>query len=149
MRLFLKTIKIILSVISLMLVLSFCCFAHSGGTDNNGGHTDHSTGKYHYHHGMPAHDHEQGLCPYDFDTTKEYEDAVKSEKQQKTIITISIILGASLLIFLHIITGGESSAYIIDTLCHLIFLPFVIIYHVFVGIFYIPKKIFEFFNQRK
>ena len=39
---------------------------HSGGTDSNGGHYDHSTGEYHYHHGMPAHQHnEDGSCPYD------------------------------------------------------------------------------------
>lgn len=42
-------------------------FAHPGGTDGKGGHWDHSTGKYHYHHGYSAHDHEDGVCPYDFD----------------------------------------------------------------------------------
>ncbi len=41
--------------------------AHPGGTDSRGGHTDHSTGKYHYHHGYPAHQHSNGECPYDFD----------------------------------------------------------------------------------
>ena len=39
--------------------------AHSGGTDANGGHWDHSTGEYHYHHGKPAHQHTNGICPYD------------------------------------------------------------------------------------
>lgn len=38
--------------------------AHSGGTDSNGGHTDHSTGEYHYHHGYSAHQHVDGVCPY-------------------------------------------------------------------------------------
>lgn len=47
-------------------------FAHSGRTDGDGGHTDHSTGEYHYHHGYPAHDHYDmdgnGTidCPYNF-----------------------------------------------------------------------------------
>lgn len=47
--------------------------AHPGRTDGNGGHTDHSTGEYHYHHGYPAHDHYdmdgdgKKDCPYDFD----------------------------------------------------------------------------------
>ncbi len=47
--------------------------AHAGKTDGNGGHYDHSTGTYHYHHGYPAHQHfdidGDGVvdCPYDFD----------------------------------------------------------------------------------
>lgn len=62
------------------VVLLFCVFlftivasAHSGKTDSNGGHTDSSTGKYHYHHGYPAHNHydmdgDGDLdCPYEFD----------------------------------------------------------------------------------
>ena len=46
--------------------------AHPGRTDANGGHTDRSTGEYHYHHGYSAHDHYDmdgdGVidCPYDF-----------------------------------------------------------------------------------
>ena len=31
--------------------------AHSGRTDSSGGHYNHSTGDYHYHHGSSAHDH--------------------------------------------------------------------------------------------
>lgn len=31
--------------------------AHPGRTDSSGGHTDHDTGEYHYHHGYPAHNH--------------------------------------------------------------------------------------------
>lgn len=48
-------------------------FAHPGRTDSKGGHTDSSTGEYHYHHGYSAHDHYDmdgdGVvdCPYDFD----------------------------------------------------------------------------------
>ena len=37
--------------------MSTIVFAHSGGTDANGGHYDHSSGEYHYHHGQPAHQH--------------------------------------------------------------------------------------------
>lgn len=46
--------------------------AHSGNTDAQGGHYDHSTGEYHYHHGFPAHYHvdldgDGDIdCPYDF-----------------------------------------------------------------------------------
>lgn len=53
----------------LVLLLSLCSFAlaHPGGTDSSGGHMDHSTGEYHYHHGYSAHSHDGGVCPYDYD----------------------------------------------------------------------------------
>lgn len=42
--------------------------AHSGRTDSNGGHHDYKNksglGDYHYHHGMGAHLHPNGVCPY-------------------------------------------------------------------------------------
>lgn len=49
----------------LALLLSLPVFAHSGRTDSKGGHN--GPGGYHYHHGYPAHQHEGGECPYDFD----------------------------------------------------------------------------------
>lgn len=63
-----KHIKIVLMLafIALIIVALGCAaFAHSGGTDSNGGHTNHTTGEYHYHHGYPAHQHNaDGSCPY-------------------------------------------------------------------------------------
>ena len=63
-------------VLAFSLVLS--ASAHSGGTDSQGGHTDHSTGGYHWHHGYSAHQHTDKDgdgdldCPYDFvDRTEE------------------------------------------------------------------------------
>lgn len=53
--------------IFLMFLFPFSASAHPGKTDENGGHYDQSTGEYHYHHGYPAHQHENGMCPYDFD----------------------------------------------------------------------------------
>lgn len=44
---------IILLLASLVLIVN----AHSGKTDSDGGHYDHSTGAYHYHHGYSAHSH--------------------------------------------------------------------------------------------
>lgn len=49
------------------LLIPVTASAHPGRTDANGGHTDHSTGEYHYHHGYEAHQHPDGVCPYDFD----------------------------------------------------------------------------------
>lgn len=48
-------------------LLSFVIFAHSGNTDENGGHYDSISDEYHYHHGFPAHQHIDGECPYDFE----------------------------------------------------------------------------------
>ena len=56
-----------------MSLAALTVYAHPGRTDANGGHTDHDTGEYHYHHGYPAHDHydmdRDGVldCPYDFE----------------------------------------------------------------------------------
>ena len=61
-----------LSVICTILLLLISANAHSGRTDSNGGHYNRSTGEYHYHHGYPEHQHENGVCPYDYkDTTGE------------------------------------------------------------------------------
>ena len=49
----------------IIFVNHFAVTAHSGGTDGNGGHYNHSTGEYHYHHGHPAHQHTNGVCFYD------------------------------------------------------------------------------------
>ena len=67
--------KRILLLAVCICALSVCCIqvsAHPGRTNANGGHMDHSTGEYHYHHGYSAHDHydmnNDGTkdCPYDF-----------------------------------------------------------------------------------
>lgn len=59
----------------LLLLLIFCVIflivipasAHQGRTDANGGHYDNETGEYHYHHGYEAHQHINGICPYNHD----------------------------------------------------------------------------------
>lgn len=65
-----KLRNIFLFVLSFSIIiglLSTIAYAHSGKTDEYGGHYDNSTGEYHYHHGYPAHQHTNGICPYDFD----------------------------------------------------------------------------------
>ena len=59
--------KIYIFILSLIII---CCssslvLAHSGRTDTNGGHFNRDTGDYHYHHGLPEHDHPDGVCPYE------------------------------------------------------------------------------------
>ena len=48
----------------LLIFLPTAAFASPGNTDANGGHYEHATGLYHYHHGYAAHQHENGICPY-------------------------------------------------------------------------------------
>ena len=57
--------KLILCLV-LALVLLPCASAHGGKTDADGGHYDTQTGEYHYHHGYSAHQHPDGVCPYDY-----------------------------------------------------------------------------------
>lgn len=55
-------------VVSLLLpLLALAVFSHPGRTDSYGGHYNRSTGEYHYHHGYPAHQHPNGVCPYNND----------------------------------------------------------------------------------
>lgn len=67
-------------------------YAHSGRTDSRGGHTNRSTGEYHYHHGYSAHDHYDmdgdGAvdCPYDFKGKTNHSSG--NEKDSSTSVTI-------------------------------------------------------------
>ena len=70
----------------LVVVLASVAVLHSGKTDSRGGHFNHSTGEYHYHHGYSAHDHYDmdgdGIvdCPYTFkDNTNSKNGTSKSE----------------------------------------------------------------------
>lgn len=62
-----KKIFILVCCLLIAFATANVSLAHSGGTDENGGHYDNSTGEYHYHHGYPEHHHEDGVCPYDFE----------------------------------------------------------------------------------
>ena len=120
MRKLLRYLPILLVIPYLLLV----AFAHPGRTDSRGGHTDHSTGEYHYHHGYSAHDHYDmdgdGIkdCPYDFNdktehhsgststtykTSKEQANDVKKEKES-SVDFLSIIFALSVIIGLNVLT---------------------------------------------
>lgn len=67
--------RILLLTIAACMAISVTgsAFAHPGRTDSQGGHTDRDTGEYHFHHGYPAHQHEdrdgdgvKEYCPYNF-----------------------------------------------------------------------------------
>ena len=64
----------VLVLVFIILLIPASVLAHSGRTDGNGGHTDKSTGVYHYHHGYSAHQHPGGVCPYEDDSEDLFED---------------------------------------------------------------------------
>lgn len=61
--------KIVLLFVLFISIISIS-FAHSGRTDSSGGHYNRSTGEYHYHHGYSAHQHQNGICPYESDNSE-------------------------------------------------------------------------------
>ena len=109
-----------------MLIFSFSgllSFAHSGRTDSKGGHYDQDAGEYHYHHGYPAHEHENGICPYDYDDKTESKDYLNSSKHQNThskskkpetwmLIVIPIFIAVSLFIIFTALLMFAHSTYL-------------------------------------
>ncbi|MCH5213142.1 MAG: YHYH domain-containing protein [Oscillospiraceae bacterium] len=90
-----KTLTLIPIVIIIIITsITMSVSAHPGKTDSKGGHHDSSTGEYHYHHGYSAHQHSNGVCPYDFDdkTSHENKQSTQSTKSPPAIFTTSKIL---------------------------------------------------------
>lgn len=94
--------RFILLALSTILILCLCIptSAHSGKTDAAGGHYDSSTGEYHYHHGYPAHQHENGDCPYGFKDMTDHNSNSGSHSNSSgegwIVIIIIVIIGAVL-----------------------------------------------------
>lgn len=84
---------LLLLTLILMFTFSIIAIAHSGKTDSSGGHYDHSTGEYHYHHGYPAHEHTNGRCPYLYDDNTDYNSFSSSSSFGK--IDFKALIGAS------------------------------------------------------
>ena len=106
--------------------------SHSGRTDENGGHYDNINDEYHYHHGLPAHEHPNGICPFD------YEEEPQNESFVGIIVVIVVII---VYVALALITNGKS----VDLSCKIFFsiflLPFHIIGFIFKGIYWLCDKI--------
>lgn len=82
-------------IIGLVAVLASFAILHSGRTDGNGGHHNHSTGEYHYHHGYSAHSHYDmngdGVadCPYSFKDNTSYNSSTSKSKSNTSNISKS------------------------------------------------------------
>ena len=60
-----RSLRFLVAAVLTFLILLPAANAHSGRTDSQGGHYNHSTGEYHFHHGHSAHQHPNGTCQYD------------------------------------------------------------------------------------
>lgn len=75
------------SIFLCLMLLSIVASAHAGRTDASGGHWDRSDGTYHYHHGYPAHQHTNGICPYDYNNLTGYNSG--SSSLTSTVASVS------------------------------------------------------------
>lgn len=89
---FKKTFIFIFTLALAAVSFSLIAYAHSGRTDANGGHYDQNTGEYHYHHGYPAHQHPNGVCPYDYDDKTDHTES-EDDSENNGITNFLILLG--------------------------------------------------------
>lgn len=116
-----KILAIILCALAL-LALSPSALSHPGRTDSKGGHTDSATGKYHYHHGYPAHQHYdmngdgRADCPYNFrDMTNRESSSKKDKKEDEGIFTSDDIPA---LVIVSLVLAYFASFFIVDKIRH-------------------------------
>lgn len=133
MNRFLCSLIIILSIITL----------HPGMTDENGGHYDRSTGEYHYHHGYPAHQHPNGVCPYDFDDKTGQNSGMSSGNSDSNITRSSAVDTDD--------SKSDDSKRSVWDILETIFLVFVFVYSVYriIWVFFVQPRLEERFWQER
>ncbi len=99
--------RLLVVALSFFLIWLFCIpvFAHSGKTDAAGGHYDSSTGEYHYHHGYPAHSHDNG-CPYDYDDKTDHSPGYNSGNNSSSSSHSNSSGGGWIVIIIFVIIGA-------------------------------------------
>ena len=91
-------------IVCALLCLTIMVEAHSGRTDGAGGHNDNINGGYHYHHGEPAHQHKNGVCPYDYNDNVEHDyQTGESQDMPPFVIPIIVILVISIFVMFFVI----------------------------------------------
>lgn len=119
-----KKIRTILFFTLLFFASAIIVTAHSGRTDSNGGHYDSSTGEYHYHHGHPAHQHKNGICPYDYDDdTNHYSSNSKDAPWYVYVIVIAI---GAVGFLLDLKLDGKITMFLVSILYGVLMSPFYI-----------------------
>lgn len=136
-----KSLIFCLAFICLFMFFSIVVEAHSGKTDSNGGHYDSSTGKYHYHHGYSAHQHKNGVCPYDNDNKSESDNTPSSDKDT----TVEYINSIKKLDFEEIWVA----ILCLVPISFLVYFFSIIIFNLFLKIPYFAQKEEEWFNEDK
>lgn len=68
-----------------VILSSLPIIAHPGRTDGDGGHYNRSSGEYHYHHGFSAHQHPDGICPYDYEDRTSHSSGSSSNRNSIVI----------------------------------------------------------------
>lgn len=124
-------------ILSVVLILSsfitpILVSSHSGGTDGSGGHYDNINGGYHYHHGLPAHEHPNGKCPFDY----------KEEPQEESYVGIIVAIVVVITFFgLGLLTKGKAVDLFWKVFFYIFLFPFRIIGYILTGIFWLYDKI--------
>ena len=117
-----KKVCIIILLALLMLSTFITVSAHSGRTDDNGGHYDTSTGEYHYHHGHPAHQHTNGKCPYDYDDNTNHSSNSSSDESWY-VYAIGIPLVCIIIVLDYKVLDGRIFMFFMSLFFHIIMLP--------------------------
>ena len=84
-----RQLKTVLCIVLASMSVFSSAFAHSGGTDSNGGHKDNKNksglGSYHYHcGGHPPHLHANGMCPYSAEYKQQQAATEENNRKQTT-----------------------------------------------------------------
>ena len=101
----LKKLIPLLSIFLILTSITVTTFAHGGNTDGNGGHYNHSTGEYHYHHGYSAHQHPNGQCPYNFVDKTNHKSSNSSGITKKNTQTVDFNMIIGILGSISILLG--------------------------------------------
>lgn len=111
-------------IIALCIPLSSS--SHSGKTDGNGGHYDSSTGEYHYHHGYPAHQHKNGVCPYNYNENATT--SANGSSQDTPWYVYAIIVAVVIALFLlDLKFNGKVTTFLVFAAFNILLSPFFLI----------------------
>lgn len=138
-----RIVQYAILVVVLVSTLTLVCFAHGGKTDSSGGHYNHSTGEYHYHHGYSAHDHYDmdgdgnKDCPYNFDdqTNRDSGNSYDSYTTRRTTTTVTTTTTTATQK-----DGGKFNAWILIPIAVLVFVYLPLIKAIICAAFKFIKK---------